>query len=197
MQLPEDVRAELVEGIVFMGSALSVEHARATAAALQWLTAYSAVTPGVEALSGATLVLDPDNEFQPDALLRLDTQLGGRSWVEGNYLHGAPELVLEVSFTSVALDLGDKLKVYRRHRVQEYVVWQLQEQRIDWLLWHEGQYLPLQPQSGGLLCSQVFPGLWLDVKAMLAGNTAKVLAQLHKGLRSAAYRRWRRSLASK
>lgn len=33
-----------------------------------------------------------------------------------------------------------------------------------------------------MICSQVFPGLWLDKSALLAGNLAKVLEVLQQGL---------------
>jgi Uma2 family endonuclease len=196
-QLPEDVRAELIEGLVFMSTPLSVEHARATKAVLHWLAVYETNTPGVEALNGASLILDTDNEFQPDCLLRLDAKVGGDSRVEERYLHGSPELVVEVSLTSVAQDLGDKFKVYRRHGIREYVVWQLQEQRIDWFVWQDADYVPLKPNAHGLLCSRVFPGLWLDAVAMLAGGAKMVLSQLQKGLESAEHRQFLRQLAAK
>jgi hypothetical protein len=38
--------------------------------------------------------LDAENEVQPDALLRIETERGGRSTVsDEGYLKGAPELV--------------------------------------------------------------------------------------------------------
>ncbi|NCR42767.1 MAG: Uma2 family endonuclease, partial [Microcystis aeruginosa W13-11] len=36
--------------------------------------------------------------------------------------------------------------------------------------------------SEGIICSQIFPGLWLDKDALLAGDLAKVLEVLQLGI---------------
>ena len=197
LRMPEVRRAELVEGIVFMGSPLSYQHGHATKMLLTWQGNYEASTPGVCSVDGATLILDSDNEFQPDVLLRLDTSCGGKSWLEDKYLHGAPELVAEVALSSVTQDLGNKLRVYRRHGVREYLVWQLAEQRFDWFLLRDADYSPLKPGSHGSLRSTVFPGLWLDPQALLAGDLKGVLKHLQKGLDGAEHAAFVRKLASK
>ncbi len=92
-------------------------------------------------------------------------------------MSGPPELIVEVASSSVSYDLHDKLNVYRRSGVVEYVVWRILDRDIDWFVLHEGQYQPLAPQDG-LLKSEVFPGLWLDKQALLAGNLPRVIALL-------------------
>jgi len=52
--------------------------------------------------------------------------------------------------------------VYRRNQVQEYLVWRVYENQIDWFSLNEGEYIKLEANSEGVTCSQVFPGLWLD-----------------------------------
>ena len=44
---------------------------------MTWLGTYEAATPEVEALDNTTVLLDTDNEPQPDALLRIER--GGQS----------------------------------------------------------------------------------------------------------------------
>ena len=39
---------------------------------------------------------------------------------------------MEVAASSVSHDLGDKLAVYRRNGVREYVVWRVLDHGIDW-----------------------------------------------------------------
>jgi len=134
-----------------------------------WLLTCCAFTPDVETADNATVRLDLENEVQPDALLRLT--VGGRSRV-------APELIVEIATSSAAYDLHDKLRAYRRNGVQEYAVWQIHDERLDWLVWREGEYLPLEPDEAGVVRSQVFPGLWLAVPALLDGDLAGVLAEL-------------------
>jgi len=51
----------------------------------------SLATPAVEVGDNATVRLDLENEVQPDALLRLDGSLGGRSRItEDDFLEGPP-----------------------------------------------------------------------------------------------------------
>ena len=64
------------------------------------------------------------------------------------------------------------------------MVWQVFEQRLDWFYLQEGEYVPLQVGDDGVIRSQVFPGLWLAVDDLLAGNMGRVLAVLQEGLGS-------------
>jgi Uma2 family endonuclease len=70
------------------------------------------------------------------------------------------------------------MKVYRRNGVQEYVVWQILEGRIDWFRLVEGVYQPIAPNQDGIVQSVVFPGLRLNVAAMLSGDLQAVMAAL-------------------
>lgn len=166
-----------------MPSPVSASHAVAHGQIMGWLAAYCAATPGVQLADNATIRLDIDNEVQPDALLRLDPAQGGTSRISADdYVEGAPELIVEIAASSAAYDLHDKLKVYRRNRVQEYLVWQVYDKRLDWFQWSEGKYIPLMPDEDGVVRSRVFPGLHLAVAALLEGDLAGVLAELQKGL---------------
>src|SRR5581483_3423435 len=109
-----------------------------------------ATTPGVDLADNTTVRLDFDNEPQPDALLRLEPGVGGRSSVsEDDYLEGAPELIVEVAASSASYDLHEKLRAYRRNGVQEYVVWRVYDQQIDWFQLLDGEYVPLMPDVDG------------------------------------------------
>ena len=124
-----------------------------------------------------------DNEVQPDALLRLDEDLGGRSLInENDFVVGPPELIVEVAASSVAYDMHAKRHVYRRSGVQEYLVLQAYERRTDWFVLEEGEYRPLELGDDGVLRSRVFPGLWLKPEAIWAGGLALALAVLQQGL---------------
>jgi len=101
---------------------------------------------------------------------------------EDDYIEGAPELVVEVAASSVAIDLFDKKRAYQRNGVKEYIVWQIYENRLDWFSLQNGEYVALQANDQGIIQSQVFPGLWLAVSDLLRGNMAQVLATLQQGL---------------
>ena len=55
---------------------------------------------------------------------------------------------------------------------------------VSWFSLQNGEYVALIPNASGIVQSQVFPGLWLDVSALVAGNMQQVLAVLQKGLSS-------------
>lgn len=184
--MPKLKKAELIEGTVYMASPLRFEpHAEPHAKVITWLGVYQAITPGVRVGDNATLRLDLDNEPQPDAVLLIDAQAGGRSHLsQDGYVEGAPELVAEIAASSATVDLGDKKRAYRRNGIQEYLVWQVFEQRIDWFYLEAGEYINLHPNQVGVIQSQVFPGLWLDQSALLAGDMQQVLTVLQAGVNS-------------
>ena len=181
---PDIKKAELIEGRVYMPSPVRAKsHGQPHGQVITWLGTYCASTPGVDLEDNATLRLDLDNEPQPDALLRIEPSVGGHSHIsEDDYIEGTPELIVEVAASSVSYDLHDKLQAYRRNGVQEYLVWRVQDKQLDWYRLVDGEYVPQKPDDAGLIHSQVFPGLRLDIAALLAGNLAQVLTELQKGL---------------
>jgi Uma2 family endonuclease len=153
-----------------------------------WLGNYATATPGLEIADNTTVRLDFDNEVQPDALLRLGESVGGNSRIsEDDYVEGAPELIAEIAGSSVSYDVHDKLQVYRRNGVREYLVWLVQDQELHWYVWEQGTYRQQQPDESGILKSPFFPGLWLDVSALLEGQMQQVLAVLNSGMNSGQY----------
>ncbi len=181
--MPRVKQAELIEGVVRMPSPVSVSHSESQGHVIAWLGAYCAAARGVRVADNATVRLDVDNEVQPDALLRLEPEAGGHSRISADdYVQGAPELIVEIASSSAAYDMHDKLNVYRRNGVQEYAVWQVLDERLDWFRLDEGRYVPVEPGPDGVIRSQVFPGLCLAVELLLDGDLAGVLAELQKGL---------------
>lgn len=180
--MPQVKKAELIEGIVHMASHLRAKsHGKPHAQIMTWLGTYEATTPGVESLDNATVRLDADNEPQPDALLRIE-QRGQSSISEDDYVEGAPELIVEIAASSASIDLHDKLRVYRRNQVQEYLVWRVYDTALDWFRLRAGEYIQLEANIDGVICSEVFPGLWLAKAALLQGDLATVLATLQQGI---------------
>ncbi|MDB9313546.1 Uma2 family endonuclease [Spirulina sp. CS-785/01] len=188
--MPQVKKAELIEGVVYMGSPVRVTHGMPHGLLMGWLFNYRVATPNVMLADNTTVRLDGDNEPQPDALLRLER--GGQSSIsEDGYIEGAPEFIAEVVSSSASYDLGDKLRVYRRTQVQEYLIWQVYEQEILWLRLREGEYVALSPDEQGILKSEVFPGLWLAVNGLIAGRLAEMQAVLQRGLCSPEFQVFR------
>ncbi|MBG1270156.1 Uma2 family endonuclease [Nostoc sp. WHI] len=195
--MPKLKKAELIEGTVYMASPLRFEpHAEPHARVITWLGVYQAMTPGVRVGDNPTVRLDLDNEPQPDAVLLIDAQASGRSHLsQDGYVEGAPELVAEIAASSATVDLGDKKRAYRRNGIQEYLVWQVFEQRIDWFRLEAGEYINLHPDAAGVIQSQIFPGLWLDQSALLAGDMQQVLTVLQAGVNSVEHQAFVQQLA--
>ena len=120
--MPPGTRAELIDGVVYMPSPLGTEHGVAQVSVIYWLACYVEKTPGVQAMDNATAILGKKSEPQPDGLLRIVPECGGRTRNKGAYLQGPPELVVEVAKASRYIDLGPKLAVYQNAGVLEYMV---------------------------------------------------------------------------
>lgn len=185
--MPRLKKAELIEGVVYMPAALRFRsHGQPHGDITGWLWTYQVATPGVNLGIEPTVRLDLENTPQPDAVLLIEEQCGGQAQLsDDDYIEGAPELVAEIAASSAAIDLGDKKQAYCRNGIREYIVWQVFEQKVDWFSWQAGEYLSLPVDADGVIRSRVFPGLWLAVEALLAGNTAQVLAVLQTGLATA------------
>jgi Uma2 family endonuclease len=196
--MPRLKKAELIEGIVHMPSPVHLSrHAKPHAQLIGWLHHYEAATPGVELADNATVRLDLDNEPQPDVILRILPKAGGQSGDSpDDYVVGAPELIAEVASSSAAYDLHEKKRAYRRNGVREYLVWLVDETRVEWWELQTGEYVDL-PTEDGVLKSRVFPGLWLDAQALVLGESAKVLAQLQRGLATSEHAAFAAGLRSR
>ena len=184
--MPEVKKAELIDGIVYMGSPVRIDqHGEPDAFMQGWLCNYSVATPGVKHATNSTTRLGPDDVPQPDGLLRITAEYGGQARVDAKgYLDGAPELVVEVAASSVSLDVREKLASYRRAVVREYIVWRTEDEAVDWWALEEDEFRPLPAEADGTLRSRVFPGLWLEVRALLAGDGPRVMAKLQEGRQS-------------
>ncbi|MBK4732722.1 Uma2 family endonuclease [Oxynema sp. CENA135] len=188
--MPSVKKAELIEGIVYMASPLRFEaHAEPHANIIGWLWNYKMATPGVRLGDNPSVRLDLDNEPQPDAVLLIDRPSGGQSSLgEEGYIEGAPELIVEIAASTASIDLRDKKRVYRRNRVREYLVWQVMDRKFDWFALEGEEYISRVPDRDGIVRSGVFPGLWLAVPQLLAGEMGALMATLQAGLASPAHR---------
>jgi Uma2 family endonuclease len=180
--MPEVTKAELIDGVVHMPAALSIDHGAPHFDLSGWLWMYRILTPGVGGADNTSIRFDDDNMLQPDALLRiLETHTGQCRVRTDRYLEGGPELIAEISNTTTDEDLGAKRNLYRRFGVQEYIVWRVTARAVDWFTLRGGYYFPLEPGADSVIRSEVFPGLWLDPAALVAGNAARLLAVAQLG----------------
>ena len=174
-------KAELIEGIIYVASPLRfTPHGNPHAEIITWLGNYQAAITGLEVEIEPTVRLDQDNEPQPDAVL---FRRSGNAQIDADgYITGAPEFIAEIAASTVSYDLHSKKNAYERNGVKEYLVWRTIDQEIDWFILENGKYRILEPDASGIICSQEFTGLWLNVKAILRHDLSTVLKTLQMGL---------------
>jgi Uma2 family endonuclease len=194
--LPEDQRAELIEGIVVMSPPISSDHGQANGLIAFIFGHYASATPGVVFAVNASVRLDGRNEYQPDVMLWITSgNIGGAAVGANGLLEGRPELVVEIALSSRSYDLNEKKAVYQRNQVPEYIVWEVMDARIQWFILEKGEYVLSEERADGTHRSRVFPGLWLNLRALLSGDDKKALRVLDKGIRSVEHKTFVKHLA--
>lgn len=179
---PDVGRVELIDGVVHVMSPISLfGHGLPHGEMVYWMKKYTRKTKGVFCSNPTSIRIDDENEPEPDAILYIDPERGGRAGIDDEYLTGAPELVVEISNTTTGKDLNIKLPLYERDGIREYIVWRVEDEEIDWFVLRESGYERL-PFADGIYRSEVFPGLWLDVLAMVRLDGDEIDRVLDLGL---------------
>jgi Uma2 family endonuclease len=195
----DDGKAELIEGIVIMSPPISSDHGKANNLLGLLLGHYAAATPGVACAVNASLRLDGRNEYQPDVLLWIELGSMARTKVGADgLLEGRPELVAEIALSSHSFDLNEKKAVYQRNQIPEYIVWEMMDEpRLHWFALENGEYVSLTVRRDLVVCSRVFPGLWLDFPSLVVGKgfDKGLFRTLNKGLKSAEHKAFVKKLA--
>ncbi len=157
--MPGLKKAELIEGVVHVPSPVRLRrHGQPHFGLITWLGQYQWATPGLIGADNASIRLDLNNEPQPDISLLIDPARGGQARIsDDDYVMNAPELVAEVSSSSVSFDLHLKLEVYRRNGVREYLVWRVSDREIDWFELKRRKFVGLPLDESGLYRSASFP----------------------------------------
>ena len=187
--MPNLKNAERIEGIITMQAAVRHQyHGHPHGLIMTWIGCYAADTPGIDFGDNSSVQIDADNDPQPDAYLFVLPEYGGQCQIdEDGYLCEAPELIVEIAASSASRDLHQKLNVYRRNGVREYVVWKVMEEAIVWFQLEGVQYVEKSPDENGLFKSRDFPGLWLDSAAILSGELKRVLTVQQTGVKTAEH----------
>ena len=194
--MPEDFRAELIGGTVYVASPMRNPHGRHTILLAALLGNYEGATPGVEAADGVTVILGDESEPQPDLCLRVLPEHGGRSKEnKKQYLTGPPELIIEVAHSAEAIDLRGKREDYRVGGVREYLVFCVKPGELRAFRLATTQELTTVRDD--VYRSTEFPGLWVDVAALAAKDVRRVLATGRAGVASDEHARFVERLQKK
>jgi Uma2 family endonuclease len=179
-RMPEDFKAELIGGTVYVASPLKIAHSESHPLVSAVLTLYQGSTPGVKTGDNGTLILGNESEPQPDLYLRIEAQFGGQAKVSQDYVVGAPELVVEIANSSRSIDLHAKQQDYARSGVKEYLVVCVNEREVRCFNLSEREEVQIGTDT---ICRlRTFPGLWLDVRALFAEDVTQLVATLQRGL---------------
>lgn len=186
---PESQKAELIEGTVYMAAAVRVPHHGRPHGWLGNVISTYAMQTGIDFADNSTVELDEENVPQPDYFMFLPAGLGGRAAINAEgYLEGPPDLVAEVAASSVSIDLHGKFRTYERSQVREYFVWRVLDEALDWFVLTGKKLVPRAADEAGVIRSEAFPGLWINVPALVALDAQRLWETLDRGLETPEYK---------
>ena len=183
------LKAELINGLVSLNRGVRADLEDLSNSVIQsWVRSYAGLTPGTRMDVNTIVILAWDTVPQPNIVLRVLSENGGKSrMTDGGTLKDAPELMVDFTTSHQTFDIRDKLGAFRRHGVAEYLVWWANDQKLDWFCLEQGKYALNLPDSNGVLTSPSFPGLRLNLSALLNRNSAAVMATLRRSLESSEH----------
>lgn len=180
---PDDTRFELIDGVVYMMSPVGWDHGQGDFKLAGVMLLYEASTPAVEGAQNTSVILGDDDQPQPDICVMVRPEYGGKCRIEGKdtkYIVGAPELMVEVAHSSVSLDLIEKRPTYARAGTLEYIVFDVAANVVYWFDLIRDKQLKLPEDH--ILRSLVFPGLWIDTRALIKRNAAALVKCMNRGI---------------
>lgn len=168
LRLPDDgKRYEIIEGVLYMANAPSIEHQFAVmkiAGQLDFFVAQHqlgmVLTSPLEVhLSATTRPVQPDILF-----IRLENQPSVRE----KFFNGVPDLTVEViSPSSIRLDRHVKFDTYERAGVAEYWLVDPKARLVEVYTLARGEYALFGQYTGDeLITSQVLPGLQIKASTL-------------------------------
>jgi Uma2 family endonuclease len=160
----EFAKAELIEGEILVVNAVHSRHARVHSALNGELFV---------ALRGMPLVLlsTPSTELSDDSIPEPDIAIATKA--DGKAVQGADVvLAVEVSDTTLATDMGRKMRLYARHGVPEYWVADVEAQVIHqfWSPGAEGYGDRKTLAFGETMIAMSIPGLVVATESLIFPN---------------------------
>ena len=153
-------------------------------------------TQGTHCALEVTWIMGDKGVPQPDGFLRILPEYGGQSGLnEKGYGQGAPELIVEVTGSTVSRDLGNKLDLYESIGVREYVSVMVNSKEVIWRKRVGGRFRDIKTGKDGLFHSPTFPGLSLDPAAFWSSGKS-IRTGLERGLKSPEHALFVKKLAA-
>ena len=164
--LPEGTRAELINGILYMSPAPSLDHQDVVVSLTTELNQFlKKKKAGKLYVSPVDVYLNSTNAYQPDLVIILNKNL---SILKSNGVYGAPDIVFEIlSPGTKKFDLVKKKNVYESSGVLEYWIVDPLLAKVTIFTLMEGWYEPTEFQGVDLIKSLTFPDLHPSVEQIL------------------------------
>ncbi|MCI0362111.1 MAG: Uma2 family endonuclease [Planctomycetaceae bacterium] len=191
-------RFELIGGIVYMMTPAGYDHSKGDYRITGLVFQYERATRGVEGGQNVTVILGEASEPQPDNVLMIRAEYGGKVRIRGKktrYIVGPPELVFEIAHSSLSIDLYEKRRDYRTGGVLEYLVLDIERRAVHWFDLRADE--PLKIPADGIVKSRAFPGFWIDTRALMARDVNRLADCLDRGIASEEHGRFVAELASR
>ena len=124
---------------------------------------------GIVLFAPVDVFLDEENALVPDLIFISETR---KAIITDNGVEGAPDLVVEILSPGTAkYDRGDKMKVYKKHRIPEYWLVDPKLKSVEIYTFMDGDYeLKELVMETGLAQSTVLQGFTLDVEKTFNGE---------------------------
>lgn len=173
LQLPDDgKRYEIIEGVLFVANAPTIEHQFATGEVFAYLRQYVREQQLGIVLAAPVEVHLAENTrpVQPDVLfIRKERQ----TILKPQFCDGAPDLIVEViSPSSIRLDRQVKYRAYEQHGVAEYWLVDPKLRGIEIYTLAEGEYTLLgQYSDNDVIESNVLAGLQIKANSLFQSAT--------------------------
>jgi len=164
---PDDhMRREIIDGELIVTPSPSTRHQRAVVLLTARLFAYAESNGGEVFCAPLDVLFADDNVVEPDVLFVRSDHLDR---LEVKFVHGVPDLVIEVSSPSTRhLELVRKRELYARFGVPEYWYVDLDADRIEVYLLGDGDFTaPTLTFPGQRLEATQLPGFSVSVQEVL------------------------------
>jgi Uma2 family endonuclease len=167
MTPPDSGKFQLIEGELVVRTSPSTKHQRIILVIIKYLETYIKKNSiGEIFLSPLDVVLGEHNTYQPDLLFILESN---KKIIEETKINGTPDMVVEVLSPSNAYyDLVIKKKIYESSGVKEYWIVDPIQDALDLYVLQNNKFQhKVQIEKKGIIPSEIFPGLDLDLERIL------------------------------
>jgi len=166
--VPDGQKADLIDGVIYMASPDSRRANDLTGFVFYLLKGFD----GSKGVGGGVQVnryafeLTAYRAPEPDVAYIRPERIG---LAGERAMKGGPDIAVEiVSRESRHRDYGEKRGLYEQAGVEEYWIIDPLQQRVEFLVLHEGRYQLAALEENRRFRSRVLPGFWIDVDWLLA-----------------------------